>query len=147
MTRTAARRLAVQLSFASHGGSDLEIADFFNEEYFRALPPEGGIFEELPDPTQQEYIRELVEGVTAHRVELDHYISQYSRGWKINRISRTALAVLRCAMYEILYMEDIPQAASINEAVELAKSFDEAETVSFINGILGSFVRERESEE
>jgi len=147
MTRTAARRLAVQLSFASHGGSDLEIADFFNEEYFRALPPEEGIFEEFPDAKQQEYIRELVEGVNAHRVELDHYISQYSRGWKINRISRTALAVLRCAMYEILYMEDIPQAASINEAVELAKSFDEAETVSFINGILGSFVRERENEE
>ena len=146
MTRTAARRLAVQLSFASNGGSDLEIADFFSEEYFRALPPEGGVFEELPDEAQREYIRALVEGVNEHRVELDEYISRYSRGWKISRISRTALAVLRCAMYEILYMEGIPQAASINEAVELAKSFDEAETVSFINGILGSFVRERESE-
>ena len=147
MTRTAARRLAVQLSFASNGGSDLKIADFFSEDYFRALPPEGGIFEEMPDEVQQEYIRALVEGVSEHREELDEYISRYSRGWKLSRISRTALAVLRCAMYEILYMEDIPQAASINEAVELAKSFDEAETVSFINGILGSFVRERESAE
>ena len=146
MTRTAARRLAVQLSFASSSGSDLAPADFFSEDYFRALPPEGGIFEEMPDEKQMEYIRVLVEGVRDHQVELDHYISQYARGWKISRISRTALAVLRCAMYEILYMEEIPQAASINEAVELAKSFDEAETVSFINGILGSFVREREGE-
>ncbi|MBQ2896643.1 MAG: transcription antitermination factor NusB [Oscillospiraceae bacterium] len=144
MTRTAARRLAVQLSFASSSGSDLAPAEFFDEEYFRALPPEGEIFEEMPDEAQMTYIRSLVDGVNEHRAELDEYISRYSRGWKISRISRTALAVLRCAMYEILYMEDIPQAASINEAVELAKSFDEAETVSFINGILGSFVRERE---
>ena len=141
MTRTAARRLAVQLSFAVNAGSDLSPDEFFDEEYFRALPPESGLFEEVPDAAQLDYIRTLVTGVWAHRVELDHYISSYSRGWKLNRISKTALSVLRCAMYEILYMPEIPQAAAINEAVELAKSFDEAETVSFINGILGAFVR------
>ena len=53
--------------------------------------------------------------------------------------------MLRCALYEILYMPDIPPAASINEAVELAKGYDEPETVSFINGILGSFMRAREA--
>ena len=74
---------------------------------------------------------------------VDDLIEQFSHGWKLSRISRTALAVLRVALYEILYMPDIPAAASINEAVELAKGYDEPETVRFINGILGSFMRSR----
>ncbi len=145
MTRTAARQLALQLSFAATSGSDLGVEDFFDEEYFRALPSEDLLFAEIPDEEQKNYIRALVEGVRDRREELDGCISRYSRGWKISRISRTALSVLRCAIYEILYMPDIPDAASVNEAVELAKKFDEPETVSFINGILGSFMRERDA--
>ena len=145
MTRTAARQLALQLSFAATSGSDLGVEDFFDEEYFRALPSEDLLFAEIPDDGQKNYIRALVEGVRDRREELDGYISRFSRGWKISRISRTALSVLRCAIYEILYMPDIPDAASVNEAVELAKKFDEPETVSFINGILGSFLRERDA--
>ena len=143
MTRTNARQLAVQLSFACEAGSDLSPSDFFEEEYFRALPSDDAIFSEIPGEKQKEYICTLVEGIRTHRQELDDIVSTYARGWKLGRISRTALAVLRCALYEILYMPDIPDAASINEAVELAKCYDEAETVSFINGILGSFMRDR----
>ena len=84
-----------------------------------------------------------VVGVRDHREELDGIIEQFSQGWKLSRISRTALAVLRMALYEILYMPEIPAAASINEAIELAKGFDEPETVRFINGILGGFMRSR----
>ena len=146
MTRTAARQLALQLCFAADAGGDLTADEFFDEEYFFALPPEGSLFTELPDAEQMKYIRALVDGVREHTAELDGYISRYSRGWKLSRISRTALCVLRCAMYEILYMPDIPPAASINEAVELAKGYDEPETVSFINGILGSFMRDPERE-
>ena len=72
-------------------------------------------------------------------------IRRYARGWKVGRISKTALAVLRTALCEILYMDDIPNAAAINEAVELAKGYDEPDTVSFVNGVLGGFMR-RESE-
>ena len=143
MTRTIARQLAVQLCFAASEGSDLTPSDFFEEEYFRALPSEDRLFEEIPSEKELSYISELVNGVRDHTAELDEYISRYSRGWKISRISKTALCVLRCALYEILYMPDIPSAASINEAVELAKCFDEPDTVRFINGILGSFMRDR----
>ena len=139
MTRTAARQLAMQLCFAANAGSDLGVDDFFDEEYFSALPAEDALFAERPDDKQRQYILTLVNGVLSHREELDGYISRYSHGWKISRISKTALCALRCAMYEILYMPDIPAAASINEAVELSKGFDEPETVSFINGILGRF--------
>ncbi len=142
MTRTTARQLALQLSFAVSAGSDIGPEDFFEEEYFRALPPEENLFDEVPDDKQKEYILSLVNGVRLHQAELDAIVERYAQGWKIGRISRTALAVLRCALYEILYMPDIPPAASINEAVELAKAYDEPETVSFINGILGSFMRQ-----
>jgi len=141
MTRTAARQLAIQLSFAINAGSDVGPEEFFHEEYFRALPAEDELFAEVPDEKQMEYIRQLVKGICDYRLELDEIISTYAHGWKISRISRTALAVLRCALYEIRYMPEIPVAASINEAVELAKGYDEPETVSFINGILGSYVR------
>jgi N utilization substance protein B len=144
MTRTAARQLALQLSFALSAGSDLGPEDFFDEEYFNALPDEDALFSRQPDPAQREYICALVNGVRERREELDEIITRLSRRWKITRISRTALEVLRCALYEILYMPNIPEAASINEAVELAKKYDDPETVSFINGILGAFMRSRE---
>ena len=90
---------------------------------------------------QERYIRELVQGVFAHGPELDDCISRYSVGWSFARIPRMAAAVMRTAMYEVLYMSDIPNAAAINEAVEIAKKYEPAEVVSFLNGILGTFVR------
>ena len=72
---------------------------------------------------------------------MDAYIEKYARGWSVGRIDRTAGAILRCAMSEILWLPDVPDAAAINEAVELAKKYESADAVSFINGILGSFVR------
>ena len=76
-----------------------------------------------------------------HAPELDEYISKYAIGWKFSRLNRVAVAIMRVAMYEILYMQDIPNAAAINEALELVKHYEEPEVVSFVNGILGSFVR------
>lgn len=144
MTRTNARQLALQLSFAVSAGSDVGPDSFFDEEYFRALPAEDALFTEIPGERERAYIQELVTGVRDHREELDGIIERFAQGWKLSRISRTALSVLRVALYEILYMPEIPAAASINEAVELAKGYDEPETVRFINGILGGFMRSRE---
>lgn len=146
MKRTAARQLAVQLIFAAFSGSDLPPEDFFDEEYYHSFPAEDGLFDELPDGKQLAYIRELVNGVVSRRDELDGMISRYAVGWNLSRISRTALSVLRCAVYEILYMPDIPVSASINEAVELSKRFDEPEVTGFINGILGAIVRDLEED-
>ena len=73
--------------------------------------------------------------------EIDAIIEQYAVGWKISRISRVSLAVLRLAIFEILYVDDAPTGAVINEAVEIARRYEEEDKVSFINGILGSFAR------
>ena len=145
MTRTAAREIAIQLSFAaSAAGRDPEalLEDFFSEEHYDTLAEEDEAFAEFPDDKQLEFIKNAVTLISEHRDELDNIIEKYSEGWKSSRISKTAMACMRCAICEILYMDDIPQKVSVNEAVEIAKKYDEAEVVSFINGILGSFLKE-----
>ena len=144
MTRTAAREIAIQLVFA--GAATNESAEeilrrFFDEEHYASLSSEDELYLDAPDEKQLEYISRLLTLIDAHRDEIDAQIRRHARGWKIERISKTALAVLRCALCEILYMDDIPNAAAINEAIELAKGYDEPDTVSFINGVLGGFMR------
>lgn len=144
MTRTNAREIAVhfafELGFSTVGAQELLDAAL-NRETFARLGEEEPLYAQYPNEKQEKYIRELVTGVALHGAELDGYIEKYAIGWKFSRIDRVAAAIMRVAMYEILYMPDIPNASAINEAVELAKGYEDAEVVSFINGILGSFLR------
>ena len=144
MTRTAAREIAARLCFAlsESGTSAEELLDtMLDEAYFDSLSEEDPAYSAYPDAEQKDYIVRLVRGVGEHSAELDGYIAKYAKGWSFSRISRTAVAVMKTAMYEILYMPDVPDSAAINEAVELAKRYEEEETVPFVNGVLGAFVR------
>ena len=85
----------------------------------------------------------LAAGVEEKLAEIDARIETYSRKWSRERISRVALAVMRLAIYEMLYEEATPVSVAINEAVELAKKFGGDEDSSFVNGILGSISREQ----
>lgn len=89
-----------------------------------------------------EYIKDIVWGVTEKKELLDEKIKKYLKSWTMDRISKTDLAILRLATYEILYREDIPYKVSVNEAVELAKMFSEQTSSSFINGVLAGIVSE-----
>lgn len=144
MTRSNAREIAIQMVFSLGFGNisaDELLNSQLNEERFQELAAEMPIYAQYPDEKQERYIRDLVQGVFAHGPELDDYISRYAVGWSFARIPRMAAAIMRTAMYEVLYMPDIPNAAAINEAVEISKNYEGQEVVSFINGILGSFVR------
>ncbi len=144
MTRSEAREIAVRLSFslAQSGAAPREaLDDFFEKEYYNTLGEEDELFTSYPNSRQLEYIRSSVLGVIEHRDELDGYIEKYAKGWKLHRISKISAAILRTAIFDMLYVEDVPTGAAINEAVELAKGYEEKETVAFINGILGSFAR------
>ena len=150
MKRTTAREIAVQLGFyAAQSEKPVKdiIDEFFDKEYYETLANEDELFAEYPDKWSMDYITRLATTMDDYRVQIDKYIEKYAKGWKINRISKTAMAVLRCAVCEVLYMDDIPNSAAINEAVELAKGYDEAETVSFVNGVLGGFMRGEFDEE
>ncbi len=90
------------------------------------------------------YAKTLFEGVDLKKDELDEVINTYSKGWKTNRLPKVNLAILRLAVYEIKYVEDVPQSVAINEAVELAKKYSGEGDYSFVNGILGSVARGEE---
>ena len=144
MTRTNAREIAVHFSFElgfSNETADELLEHMLTQPVFAQIGEEEPLYAEFPDARQRAYIRTLVKGVYDHCPELDEYISRYAIGWKYARIPRVAVSIMRVAMYEILYMQDIPNAAAINEAVQMAKHYLEPEVVSFVNGILGSFVR------
>ena len=145
MIRSTAREIAVRLSY------ELSFTDLAAEElleqtlqadYFAGLAAEDALYAQMPGEKQSQYIRRLVCGVAEHAAELDSYIEKYAVGWKFERIPLVASAIMRVAMFEILYMPEIPNAAAINEALEIAKKYEDEKVVSFINGILGSFVRQ-----
>ena len=144
MKRSTAREIAVHMSFQM-AMNDVPagelLAEFFDREYYDTLASEDDLYSEFPNAKQMEYIIRLTNGVIEHAPELDMYIEKYAKDWSISRISRVASAIMRIAMYEILYMQDIPNSVAVNEAVELAKNYENADTVSFINGVLGTFVR------
>lgn len=144
MKRNTAREVAVGLVYAMSVGKQpaSELLDnFFEEEHYGSLGEEDGLYAQPPGGKQKNYIADLVRLTEEHLSEIDAYIGKYSVGWKPERITKTALAALRCALCEILYMQDVPNAVAINECVELSKGYDEEETVSFINGVLGAFMR------
>lgn len=144
MTRSTAREIAVHFSYEmgySQSSADELLRAKFDPEYYATLKDEDGLYSDRPNKKQMDYIARVVRGVHDHSAELDSYIEKYAIGWDFSRISRMASAILRVAMYEILYMSDIPNGAAINEALELGRKYGEEETVSFINGILGSFTR------
>ncbi|WP_417043176.1 transcription antitermination factor NusB [Dysosmobacter sp.] len=149
MVRNTAREIAVHLSYEL-SFTDKSVEELLDQrltpETFQTLSGEDVIYQEAPGPKQAEYIRRLVRGVAEHGPELDGYIAKYAKGWNFARIPLVASAIMRVAMYEILYMPEIPNGAAINEAVEIAKKYETPETVKFINGILGTFVRQEISE-
>lgn len=98
---------------------------------------------EARDTEAEPFALSLAEGAEMHLVEIDAKIDTYSRKWSRERISRVALAVLRLAIYEMLFEDSVPVSVAINEAVELAKRYGGEEDSSFVNGILGSVSREQ----
>ena len=140
IAREIAMHLSYELSFTDLTADEL-LQQRLEESRFQDLAPEYEVYGKLPDSSQLAYIRKLVKGIADHGYELDQYIEKYAKGWKFDRIPLVAAAIMRLAMYEILYMPEIPNGAAINEAVEIAKKYESDDVVRFINGILGTFVR------
>ncbi len=144
MSRKAAREVAVHIVYDygfNYETGEESLAYFLSNEFAESVSEDTDIYA-LIGKEQHEYIASIVNGVAEKRDEIDSLIRKYSVGWNLNRISRIAMAIMRVAVYESKFVEDVSEKIAINEAVEIAKKYDTAETVSFINGILGSIVRE-----
>ena len=96
---------------------------------------------EVRDLVPDDYIKSVFFGVYSNLEEIDALISTNAIGWKIERISKTALSVLRLAIFEMRHLDEIPVSVSINEAVELCKKYATKEDASFVNGILSTVAK------
>jgi N utilization substance protein B len=92
-----------------------------------------------------DYTVDLVHGVTDHRARLDEVISSYAKDWSLERMPAVDRNVLRMATYEVLYVDDVPDAVAVSEALNLVRELSTDESPAFVNGVLGNIVRDRES--
>ena len=144
MTRGNARELAVHLIYGREfTGEEPEavIAARLQKEYYEKLSAENDVYADRPSSSRLAYIDSVVGGVANRTEDLNATIQQFSIGWDVSRISRLTRAVMQLAIYEILYVEDVPTGVAISEAVRIAKKYDGDDTGSFVNGILGAFAR------
>ena len=144
MTRANARELAVHLIYGREfTGEDPEqiIATRLNKDYYALLSGENQVYAEMPSGKQVAYLDTVVGGVANRLDELNEQIQKFSIGWDISRISKLARAIMQLAIFEILYIADIPTGVAISEAVRIAKMYDGDDTGAFVNGILGAFSR------
>lgn len=131
MGRRASREAAMKLLY------QLEIQRDDRDEQINTV-----LEDESLTASDRKYIRSIVDGVSENVEQLDKIIEKYAMGWKINRISKIDLSVLRIGIYEILFREDIPYSVSVNEAVELAKKYSNEDAGAFVNGLLAKVTKE-----
>ena len=144
MTRANARELAVHLIYGRDftGEEPQEVVSVrLDKEYYAQLSGENEVYAERPSRAQMAYIDKVVSGVANREEELNETIQEFAIGWDVKRISRLTRSVMQLAIFEILYVEDVPTGVAVSEAVRLAKKYDGDDTGSFVNGILGSFAR------
>ena len=96
---------------------------------------------ELEDGKEKTYISEKLNNIVEYIPEIDKKINEYSEGWKVDRLGKVELSIIRLAVYELLYDDDIPTGVAINEAIELAKTFGNDSAPAFINAVLGKISR------
>lgn len=147
MTRGNARELAVHLIYGREftGEAPIEVVrQRLEEGYYANLAAEYEIYTERPTGKQVKYLEDIVAGVNTHEEELNAIIGKFSIGWDVRRISRLNRVIMQLAIYEILYVDDVPEGVAVSEAVRLAKKYND-EMGKFVNGILGAFVRSRKA--
>ena len=125
-------------------GRQMALQQLFQWEFDQS---QNHFIEEMRDgrliaPEVREFANQIVQGVLDHRFELDKLINHYAKEWTINRMPVVDRNILRWAMFELLWIPDIPGKVTVNEAIELAKRFADDEARRYINGILDHFLRD-----
>ncbi len=129
LNRTEAREYVFALLFAKTFAMEDDPAEFYASELANTDEDLG---------LQSDYIKNSFFGIMDNLAEIDGKIEDNSAGWKLNRLSRVAISLMRLSVYEMTYSSDVPKLVSINEAIELAKKYDDDNAPSFINGVLNT---------
>ena len=136
MSRKIARDAAMRMLYA------YELTGELNQDMIQETIEPAAL-----DAEDMKYLKQITEGAVEQRASLDTLIEQNAVGWRLSRIGKVDLSILRLAIYEMLCREDVPESVAINEAVELAKKYSQPKSKQFINGILGSISRSKKKEE
>jgi transcription antitermination protein NusB len=140
LSRRRAREIALQVLYSIDANADVDPAAAlgFYFDRFAAEEREDELEGEESGPADSSYVETLVREVSARRDEIDGLLGQVSRNWRIERIARVERTILRMAIYELKFRDDIPARVTINEAIELAKRFGSQDASAFVNGLLDS---------
>jgi transcription antitermination protein NusB len=121
--------------------------DILFESEVRGLPSGGTLEERIAaaDPPLNDYTVELVRGVGEHREHIDELVTTYAQGWTLERMPAVDRNALRIGVFEILYVDEVPDAVAVTEAMNLVRDLSTDESPGFVNGVLGNIVRNRET--
>ena len=142
MSRRLAREFAIQFLYSTDFNRN-ENTDEMLEDFYEIKKEQGkdGQQDSMKE-ADMKFAEEIIKGTIGKLQEIDQIIQNNTTGWTKERIAKVDLAILRLALYEILFRDDIPDSVSINEAIELAKKYSTDESGSFVNGVLGKIIRE-----
>ena len=148
MSRKTARIAAMQMIFekVSGGqGGEETLRMVYDELRETGVPGIREVGHSEPDEEDREYIMRAFEGVLEHREEIDGLIERTAKGWTLDRMALVDLTILRLAVWEMLYDPQVPGSVSIAEAMELTERYSDPDDKAFVNGILGTILREHEA--
>lgn len=144
MSRRKAREVTMHLAYQLSNKDAL--AKEILENFYEAHEIQTEVDSEFDDieftENDKSYIESTINAIEENLEKIDSYIEKYSKGWKVSRIGKVELAIMRLAIYEMLEREDVPNASAINEAIELSKLYCEDKSSAFVNGILGNIQKE-----
>lgn len=132
ITRSEAREYAFALLFAKTFSPEEDADTFYQRELENA---------EIEFGAQLDYVHDVFFGVCDSMEDIDGKISEFAVGWNISRLAKTTVATLRLSVYEMMAISDVPKRVSLNEAVELAKKYDDDKAPAFVNGVLNSIAK------
>ena len=149
MSRVTARTAAMQLVYeklsGGQGGEDT--LQMVYEELRRVgVPGADSVGRSEPNTEDRAYITRALEGVLRNRPAIDAKIAEAARGWTIDRMSQVDLTIMRLAVWEMMYESEVPGNVSIAEALELTERYSDPEDKKFVNGVLGTILRQLEAE-
>ena len=149
MSRTTARSAAMQMIFekVSGGqGGEETLQMVYDELRETGVPGIRKVSNTEPDDEDRKYIMQAFDGVLDHRDEIDELIERTAKGWTLDRMALVDLTILRLAVWEMLYDPEVPGSVSIAEAMELTERYSDPDDKAFVNGILGTILREHEAQ-
>ncbi len=150
MSRITARAAAMQLIYeklSGGQGGEETLQMVYDELRCDGVPGVESVGKNEPNQEDRRYITRVLEGVLNHRYLLDEKIEKAAQGWALDRMSMVDLTIMRLAVWEMIFEKDIPGNVSIAEALELTERYSDPEDKKFVNGVLGTILREMESNE